>query len=68
MEGIVKWFKDDLGYGFIAADGRDYFAHFSEISHEGFKSLREGDKVFFNPETAPKGLIARQIQKEFSHD
>ncbi|HWL24002.1 MAG TPA: cold-shock protein [Ureibacillus sp.] len=47
-EGTVKWFCDDQGYGFIETlDGEDVFVHFTGISGEGFRSLRDGQKVSF---------------------
>ena len=50
--GTVKWFKDDKGYGFITNDesGEDLFVHFSAIIAEGFKSLKEGQRVTFEVE------------------
>ena len=47
--GTVKWFNDDKGYGFITNDesGEDLFVHFSAIIAEGFKSLKEGQRVTF---------------------
>ncbi len=54
--GTVKWFNSEKGYGFITNnDGsNDVFVHFSAIAGEGFKSLKEGDKVTFDTETDPK--------------
>ena len=54
--GTVKWFKEDKGFGFIADDngGDDVFVHFSAIVSEGYKTLREGQKVSFDTETDPK--------------
>jgi CspA family cold shock protein len=49
MNGTVKWFNAEKGYGFIEAeDGTDVFAHFSQINKEGFKSLEEGERVTFD--------------------
>lgn len=62
--GIVKWFNDGKGFGFIASEGSDYFVHFKEIQGHGFKSLKEGDKVSFEPAQSPKGPIAKNIQIE----
>ena len=62
--GTVKWFNDAKGYGFITPDdgGEDLFAHFSEINMNGFKTLREGQKVTFNVTNGPKGKQASNIQ------
>lgn len=59
--GIVKWFNDGKGFGFIASDGQDYFVHFKEIQGQGFKSLKEGDKVNFEAGSSPKGPIAKNV-------
>ena len=62
--GIVKWFKDAKGFGFITPDGGgdDLFAHFSEIRSEGFKTLQENQKVSYEAKQGPKGLQASNIQ------
>ena len=61
--GIVKWFNDAKGFGFITSDtgGDDLFAHFSEIRTEGFKSLKENQRVSFEVKNGPKGLQAANI-------
>ena len=62
--GTVKWFNDKKGYGFIEReDGTDVFVHFSAIEGDGFKSLREGDRVDFVVETGQKGPSAAQVRK-----
>ncbi|MBU2640327.1 MAG: cold-shock protein [Thiobacillus sp.] len=62
--GIVKWFNDAKGFGFITPDGGgdDLFAHFSEIQAGGFKSLQENQRVSFEITAGPKGKQAANIQ------
>ena len=62
--GIVKWFNDAKGFGFITPDegGEDLFAHISAIEIEGFKTLKEGQKVTFEVITGPKGKQAAHIK------
>ena len=60
--GIVKWFNDRKGYGFIEQeDGSDVFVHHSGINATGFKSLREGDQVTFDLEQGNKGPAAINV-------
>lgn len=62
--GTVKWFNDSKGYGFITPDdgSEDLFAHFSAIQMNGFKTLKEGQKVSFEITQGPKGKQASNIQ------
>ena len=61
--GTVKWFNDAKGFGFITPDdgGEDLFAHFSAIQMNGFKTLKEGQKVSFEVTQGPKGKQASNI-------
>ena len=61
--GTVKWFNDAKGYGFIEQEngGKDVFVHFSAISGDGFKTLREGQAVEFDVVQEPKGLKAANV-------
>lgn len=62
--GIVKWFNDSKGFGFVTPDngGEDLFAHFSAINMNGFKTLCEGQKVSFDITQGQKGKQASNIQ------
>ncbi len=60
--GSVKWFNDAKGFGFITTDeGNDVFVHYSAINAEGFKSLKEGDKVEFEVVEGEKGPQAANV-------
>jgi CspA family cold shock protein len=63
--GLVKWFNDSKGFGFIQADGgeRDVFVHYTAISGEGFKTLAEGQRVNFDLVDGPKGPQASNVLK-----
>lgn len=61
QNGIVKWFNDNKGFGFIDSEGSDFFVHFKEIQGMGFKSLKEGDRVTFERGESPKGPIAKNV-------
>ena len=65
ITGIVKWFNNAKGYGFVKPDGReeDIFVHFSAIDMDGYKTLREGQKVEFEVNQGPKGLHAAQVHR-----
>jgi CspA family cold shock protein len=61
--GTVKWFNDAKGFGFISREGKDdVFVHFSAIQAEGFRSLRENQRVEFEVEQGPKGLQAVRVR------
>ncbi len=61
--GIVKWFNDAKGFGFIQPDGggADVFAHFSAVQMEGFRTLKQGTRVTFEIVQGPKGDLAQNI-------
>jgi len=64
ITGRVKWFNDAKGFGFIERDGGpDVFVHYSAISADGFRSLKENDQVEFEVREGPKGLQAANVLK-----
>jgi cold shock protein len=66
QNGVVKWFNNAKGYGFIldANDGEEVFAHYSAITMEGYKTLKAGQSVRFDAEVGPKGLHATNIMAD----
>ena len=63
-QGVVKWFNEQKGYGFIQKDeGGDIFVHHSGILGEGFKTLKEGEKVEFDTEETDKGPRAISVKR-----
>jgi CspA family cold shock protein len=62
--GTVKWFNDTKGFGFITQDGggEDVFCHHTAIKTEGFRTLKEGQKVQFDVVKGPKGLQAANVK------
>lgn len=66
MQGTVKWFSAEKGYGFIAPDGggKDIFVHHTAIQMDGYKKLDEGDRVSFDPVKGNKGPQAEGVVVE----
>ncbi len=64
MKGVVKWFNDSKGFGFILTDdGQDIFVHHSSVEMEGFRTLHEGEAVEFEVKEGPKGLQASAVRR-----
>jgi CspA family cold shock protein len=62
FEGVVRWFNNAKGYGFLGReDGSDVFVHYSAIQKDGYKSLKEGDKVSFDVVQGDKGPQADNV-------
>jgi CspA family cold shock protein len=62
--GIVKWFNEQKGYGFITQhEGGDVFVHYSGIEGSGFRVLTEGERVQFEVTRGPKGLQATSVRR-----
>ena len=63
LKGKVKWFNNEKGYGFIESENlSDIFVHYSVIKKDGYKTLAEGDNVFFKLIETPKGLQAQDVE------
>jgi CspA family cold shock protein len=62
IQGKVKWFNKDKGFGFIESNGKDYFVHFSAIQNSGFKTLPDGATVHFKMGKGQKGLQAEEVE------
>jgi cold shock CspA family protein len=63
--GVVKWFNDQKGFGFITRDngGKDVFVHQTAIKAQGFRTLSEGERVTFDVVNAEKGPAAENVEK-----
>ena len=68
INGAVKWFSNERGYGFVTVDGdeqaKEYFVHYSYITMEGYKSLRAGQKVSFTLVNTDRGMQAQDLKLE----
>ncbi len=63
--GTVKWFNDAKGYGFISQEGGDdVFVHHTAIQMDGFRTLKEGERVEFDVTQGPKGLQASNVRRQ----
>lgn len=63
-EGVVKWFSNKKGYGFIEqGSGDDLFVHFSSIVMDGYKTLNEGENVSYVIEQSDRGPVAKSVAK-----
>jgi CspA family cold shock protein len=62
--GLVKWFNEEKGYGFITQDGggSDAFVHYSALPGKGYRTLTEGQRVEFEPQQGPKGVQALNVR------
>ena len=66
VTGVVKWFNNAKGYGFVTPDegDQDIFVHFSAIEMDGYRTLKEGQRVEFEVEQGPKGLHALKLSAQ----
>jgi len=63
-EGTVKWFDSKKGFGFIVnAEGKDVFVHYTSIEGEGFRSLKDGERVQYEQVQGEKGLLAKNVRR-----
>ncbi len=63
IQGTVKWFNGNKGYGFISREGgEDVFVHFSAIQGDGYRNLEEGQRVEFSVTKGPKGMQAESVR------
>ena len=69
LKGVVKWFNDAKCFGFIQhTSGRDVFVHYSVISSDGFKTLKDGETVEYELKEGPKGLQASKVVRTKKED
>lgn len=66
IKGVVKWFNDAKGFGFIEHGTQDVFVHYSAIESEGFKTLKDGEEVVYEMKEGPKGLHAAKVYRSAS--
>jgi len=59
--GTVKWFNEKKGFGFIESEERDYFVYYKDINTAGFKTLRDGQAVNFEPSPSERGFAAKNV-------
>ena len=65
LKGVVKWFNDAKGFGFIEhTSGKDVFVHYSVINTDGFKTLKDGEQVLYEIKEGPKGLHALKVERD----
>lgn len=68
VTGYVKWFNDSKGFGFAESNGKDYFVHFSQIQGNGFKTLKQGQRITFEVKESPKGKYAANVMLQDTRD